>query len=112
MTEDEKRIKIRELNDQLRKTGKGGRVIAVGSFGQSADEFERIAVAESLRRFVDFDDGNDPYGEHDFGRFTVARRDYIFKIDYYALDEQHGSEHPEDPNVTVRVLSVFYAEDY
>lgn len=37
----------------------------------------------------------------------------MFKIDYYAIgDEQHGSEHPEDQAVTIRVMTLMYAEDY
>ncbi|TBC00435.1 DUF3768 domain-containing protein [Rhizobium ruizarguesonis] len=36
----------------------------------------------------------------------------MFKIDYYGLDEAHGSEHPEDQKTTIRVMTLMYAEDY
>lgn len=52
------------------------------------------------------------YGEHDVGKIDVDGEAVIFKIDYYSLDEMHGSDHPEDPNVTVRVMTIMFAEDY
>ena len=108
---DEKIAKIRELNDFLRTTFTGGRAVFAGALAHS-DLVEQSAVMDEVRKFSDFNNANDPHGEHDFGRFAIGEQSYIWKIDYYALDEMSGSEHPEDPNVTVRVLSVFYAEDY
>ncbi len=57
-------------------------------------------------------EGDDPYGEHDFGKVEVNGEAVIFKIHYYTLDEMHGSEHPEDPNITIRVMTLMFAEDY
>ncbi|SCW95429.1 DUF3768 domain-containing protein [Ancylobacter rudongensis] len=102
--------KIRELNDQLRTTATGGKIVIVGALsGQPLSE--HAAALSHVRRFDKFDEGNDPYGEHDFGAFEIDGQRYHWKIDYFALDEMSGSEHPEDPNVTVRVLSIYYAED-
>ena len=105
--------RIRELNDQLRTTGLGrnGRVIIAGGLAHAGPEIQEAAVI-GLRTFSDFPAGNDPYGEHDFGAFTIDGQRFMFKIDYFSLDELHGSEHPEDPTQTVRVLSLFFAEDY
>ena len=113
MTEDEKTAKIRELNDDLRINGhvRNGRVVAVGSIVQADAELRNKACAV-MRQFKNFTPGDDPYGQHDFGAFTVDGERFMFKIDYYSLDEQHASEHPEDQNVTMRVLSLFFAEDY
>jgi hypothetical protein len=41
-----------------------------------------------VRDFVDFTEDNDPYGEHDFGSFTVSGVKIFWKIDYY--DESTG----------------------
>lgn len=111
MTSEERTAKIRELNDLLRTTGKGGRVMAVGSL--ALGDMRMVAVAaDRVRNFQDFTEENDPHGEHDFGAFEIDGVRLFWKIDYYALDEETGSSYPEDPNVTVRVLSIFYASDY
>jgi len=104
-------IKVRKLNDALRTTGKGGRIVLTGALVH-ANEVERMVAAARVQNYTAFTEDNDPYGEHDFGAFTLWGRRYNWKIDYYALDEMHGSPDPADPAVTVRVLSIFYAEDY
>lgn len=107
----DKTAKIRELNDRLRITGKGGRIVITGSLSQASQE-EQIMVASKVRSFKDFNEDNDPHGEHDFGRITIGDTAYNWKIDYYDLSEERGSDRPEDPVVTVRILSIFYADDY
>lgn len=76
--------------------------------GRLAQEFEKITNV--IAAVAAFDD--DPYGEHDFGKVDVYGEAVIWKIDYYSLDEKHGSDHPEDPAVTVRILTIMFAEDY
>ncbi len=103
--------KIRELNDSLRKTLSGGRVVTTPSV-LAHDDFDQIM--DRVRRFSDFDSDNDPYGEHDFGSITMEDGQKIFwKIDYYdATDMNQGSTNPSDPAVTIRVLTVMLAEEY
>ena len=70
-------------------------------------------IREKVEKFDAFTEGNDPHGEHDFGSFVQSDGVKIFwKIDYYAPGLEYGSEHPEDPSQTVRVLTIMLAEEY
>ena len=103
--------RIRILNDAFRTSLTGGRVMitrAVAALGAEAQR--EILVA--LRRYNEFDAGNDPYGEHDFGKITVRGHEILFKIDYYDHNLVMHSPDPSDPAVTHRVLTVMLAEDY
>ena len=74
--------RVQELNDAFRKTFEGGQVLITA--GVSA--LPPILACEALQRvrtFTEFTPDNDPYGEHDFGRFELAGRAFIWKIDYY-----------------------------
>ena len=109
---DHKIYRIRFLNDELRTEGscRNGRVVAAGRLTQ---KYEKVgAIAAAVAAIDQWSDGDDPYCEHDFGKLDVDGEAVIWKIDYYALDEMHGSDHPEDPNVTVRILTLMSAEDY
>lgn len=115
MTEDEKKARIAALNDALRFNGRmpNGKIILTGGLAYETNDAEKMGkIISALRTFKDFNAENDPHGEHDCARFTVDGEDFMFKVDYYALDEASLSDHPEDPNVTIRVMSVFYARDY
>lgn len=103
--------RIRALNDAFRTTSIGGRVMltsGVSEFG--ADIKVRIMMA--VREFSKFDEDNDPHGEHDFGSFELFTKKFFWKIDYYALDMEGGSEDPSDPAMTTRVLTIMLAEEY
>ena len=65
-----------------------------------------------VRTFKDFDEGNDPWHEHDFGAFDYKGQKIFFKIDYYDKDGKEGSPDPADPTVTCRVLTVMLASEY
>lgn len=66
-----------------------------------------------VRNFDDFSADKDPHGEHDFGSFDHAVAGKVFwKIDYYDLQLQFGSEDPCDPAKTRRVLTVMLAKEY
>ncbi len=101
--------KIRELNDQFRKTMSGGRIVVTNSIATRGDLAEILA---KVRDFETFDNGNDPHGEHDFGAFEADRDSIYWKIDYYDRALSHGSPNPADESVTCRVMTVMLAEEY
>jgi Protein of unknown function (DUF3768) len=66
----------------------------------------------AVQRFGEFSAENDPHREHDFGSFEVKGEKYFWRIDYFALDMDGGSEDPADPEKTRRVLTIMYADEY
>lgn len=108
---DSKTKKIRELNDNLRKTYSGGKLIITQGFASLPIE-QQVQIMAKIREFNKFTPDNDPYGEHDFGAIEHHGDVYFWKIDYYDPDYQYLSPDPSDPNVTNRVLTVMLADEY
>ena len=103
--------RIRVLNDNFRTTFVGGRVVmTAGVHALPIDTKARVILA--VQRFNEFSADNDPHGEHDFGRFEIDGEPYFFKLDYYALDMEGGSEDPANPEKTTRVLTIMRADEY
>lgn len=69
-------------------------------------------IRSQIRTFSNFNENNDPYGEHDLGKFSVNGHDVLWKIDYYDTQYQYGSEDPNDLSKTRRVLTVMLAHEY
>jgi hypothetical protein len=103
--------RIRELNDAFRKTLRGGRAMMTSGVDELPDCVKAEALVQ-VAHFSDFTTDNDPYGEHDFGSFTLVGRKFFWKIDYYDQRCELGSEDPGDPEKTTRVLTVMLAEEY
>lgn len=103
--------RIRELNDQFRATLRGGRVMLTPGI-LSLPEATRSEIVRRIMSFADFNDANDPYQEHDFIAFELSGSHIFAKIDYYALNLQHGSDDPADPAKTARVMTIMTAEEY
>ncbi len=70
------------------------------------------AALASVKKFDAFTPDNDPYGEHDFGSFEIGDERLFWKIDYYDLSLEFGSNDPADPAQTKRVLTIMLAEEY
>jgi len=102
---------IRELNDSFRSTFTGGRVLITPGIDALPSDVQAI-ILRRVATFSEFTDGNDPYGEHDFGSFHVAGRHVFWKIDYYDHRMEGGSEDPSDPHKTQRVLTIMLASEY
>lgn len=104
--------RIRELNDRLRTEGQGqGSIMLTTGIQAHGGEFASQAI-QVVREFDDFSDENDPWGEHDFGAVEVAGEKVFFKIDYYDLSLEHGSENPANEEETHRVLTIMLASEY
>lgn len=103
--------RIRQLNDDFRRTFVGGRVLLTTGV-DALPAADKAAVLAKVRAFDAFESDNDPYGEHDFVPIEHRGERYFAKIDYYSPDLQGGSEDPSDPEQTVRVLTIMRVDEY
>ena len=107
---------IRDLNDRFRAGNSDipGRLMLTSGVLQLAERLgEKVeAIIKYVSQFDQFDEDNDPYGEHDFGAFDYGSESLFWKIDYFAPDLAHGSQDPADSSVTVRVLTIMLASEY
>ena len=107
--------RLRDLNDAFRQkvpwTGKGHRLNVTS--GVAALHPETLGkLLDSVRSFADFNDDNDPHGEHDFGAIDQGDLRFFWKIDAYDQWMQFGSPDPSNPAVTTRVLTLMLADEY
>lgn len=103
--------RIRELNDQLRTTGRGGRVMLTdGLLALDRDLLREIVFAVAV--FDAFTPDNDPWGEHDCAVLEVHGYRIIWKIDAYDHNLVRLSPDPSNPRVTTRVMTIMLAEEY
>lgn len=109
---DEATIKIRQLNDNFRRThGLGGEIYCTQGIAALGESFKDHAYAAALQ-FDDFNEHNDPHAEHDFGAFSLQGHKLFWKIDYYDRKRMCGSEDPSDPDQTLRVMTIMLAQEY
>lgn len=112
MNGDPKHVRIAKLNDLLRKSHIGGRVLVTVGV-QALDRCQLNELLTEIAQVDDFSDaGNDPCGVHDFGKLDFGGERYFWKIDYYDSELCAGSPNPADPNVTERVMTVMRADEY
>ena len=103
--------RICALNDELRRFGRGGRIMITS--GIQALGTEGVArVLATVAGFDAFTVDNDPHCEHDCAILTVDGLRVMFKIDYYDRDLTYHSPDPSDPTVTERVMTVMLASEY
>lgn len=103
--------KIAQLNDQLRRTFSGGKVVMTAAVN-GLDPATKAEVLAAIRAFDQFGDENDPHHEHDMAFVEVKGARYFFKVDYYDQSLEYGSEDPSDSTQTTRVLTIGEAGDY
>jgi hypothetical protein len=102
---------IRDLNDELRRTLAGGRIVVTAGVQELSDT-NLATLLRQVRTYDDFAAGNDPYGEHDFGHITIAGAGYCFKIDYYDASFEYGAADPSDEALTRRVMTIMREDEY
>ena len=77
--------RIRQLNDDLQTNMVGGEIVmSKGMSELPGDILSRVLLAVIKYDWSQADEGDDPYGEHDFG--CVEDKDVgkvFWKIDYY-----------------------------
>jgi len=111
MTKQSRATRIADLNDKFRKGLASDRVHMTAGINAKGSEFVGKALVRVMA-FDHFNADNDPHGEHDFGSFELEGEKLIWKIDYFDLAAEFGSEDPTDPKKTLRVLTVMLAEEY
>ncbi len=103
--------KIKQLNDAFRKSFSGGKVLLTCGIA-SLPLVQQNEVINKVKKFNDFTEDNDPYGEHDFGCFDYRGKQIFWKIDLYDLNYEFYSPQPDDETQTNRVLTIMFAEEY
>ena len=97
--------KVAKINDEFRDTGFGVTLtVGVQALGDVP------GLMSLVRTFRDFNEENDPYGEHDFGSLKWQGEKVFWKIAYYDQTLMYG-EDPLSPKCK-RVLTVMLASEY
>jgi Protein of unknown function (DUF3768) len=86
-------------------------VVVTAAFESLPANRRRVILAK-VPAFDEFDEDNDPLGEHDLGLIEDGEVRCFWKIDYHDLDMDLISPDPANPSVTTRVLTVMLAEEY
>ena len=103
---NETSAKIAAINDEYRRNMEGCTVTrGITAMGEDVNK-----IFVRVRDFTEFNEDNDPYGEHDFGSLTVSGVKIFWKIDYYDENLEKWCD-PLDPDCN-RVLTIMLAEEY
>jgi Protein of unknown function (DUF3768) len=105
------RAKIRVLNDDFRRTFRGGRVMITAGVNALTHTVQR-AVFEKIQAFDAFDDERDPWDNRGFVSVEHDSQTFFAKIDCYNRDLSGHSEDATDPEKTCRVMTIMLAEEY
>ena len=90
-----------------------GRMVVTQSMCEAGDGFVTEAV-QAVGAFDTFEPENDPSGWHDFGSVRIRGETVFWKVDLYEADSdfRYGAETPENPETTMRVLTIMMARDW
>lgn len=110
MNEVLKRLKIKQQNDNARQRLACRTDMTCGIAALSPDD--QLNIIKLVINFDQFNEDNDPHGEHDFGSFEYNGEKIFWKFDYYDKSLEYGSEDPSDPKQTTRVLTIMFAYEY
>ena len=101
-----RREKIIALNDELRRTFKGGRVQMTPAV-YNLDPQLRGRAIWAMARYNRFADDS----EHDWGVFIFAGYSFEWHVEYRGADGTGISPDPANSEKTFRVLTLYLAED-
>lgn len=101
---------IRRLNDELRTTLSGGRIMLTRGVRQ-LPESDQSAVIEALVAYTGFAPDDQERDQHDFGLIQLGQIRAIWKINYLDQDHRYASPDPSDPALTRRVLKVMLVDE-
>ncbi|WP_299951697.1 DUF3768 domain-containing protein [uncultured Ruegeria sp.] len=96
---------------EMQSKGIQGQVFVTPGVSGEGVEFQTAALA-AVASHDQFDEGNDPYGDHTFGTVTISGQKLFWKIDLYDTDYKYGSDRLFDPAVTRRVLTIMCPSEY
>ena len=103
---NETSAKIAAITDEHRRSMEGCTVTrGVSAMGEDVNE-----IFVRVRDFTEFNEDNDPYGEHDFGSLEIHGQRIFWKIDYYDEDLKYWCD-PLDSKCR-RVVTIMLAEEY
>jgi hypothetical protein len=89
-----------------------GQVLATAAVAARGRPFV-LACLRAVAGVTDFPPEDDPDGLRDFGAVEVEGAVVWWKLDLYSDDRlEWGSEHPDDPARTYRVLTLLFPEDW
>jgi hypothetical protein len=100
------RARVIELNDQLRRTFKHGRVQMTPSVYE-LDARLRGRAFDLLTRYDNFDEQS----EHDQGVFIFGGYSFEWQIEYRSKSGTGVSPDPANPEMTFRVLTLYALGD-
>jgi hypothetical protein len=98
---------IAQLNDNFRKAPPNR-----DWFLTPGAKDRAVELLEAIAKFDDWGESNDPWKEHDFGSIEIENQKYFWKIDYFDLDREFGSEDPSNPSITCRVMTIMHCSEY
>ncbi len=89
-----------------------GQLVATRAIHARGGPFVQACLA-AIGRVTDFPADNDPDGFHDFGAVEVEGTTVWFKLDLFdGSDLIYGSEAPDNPARTYRVLTILLPGDW
>ena len=103
--------RIAALNDAFRANPSLGTFVLTTAIRANVPQ-DIATILNKVRTFKDFNKGDDPYGEHDFGAFDFKGKKIFWKIDYYDRNFEFASPDAADPAVTNLFLNFMYADEF
>ena len=101
---------VRMKNDELRQTLVPSSDASVILSREVSQHPALQHILEAVRTFDDFNDGNDPYKEHDFGAVKVTGELFYFQMSHYDKDPRRNSDAMHGYNHFV--ITVMHSSEY